>query len=432
MSLESIIGIIGTLVTIAVALGIKFEVFDVDLFRKRPAKDLFDQLVHKDTSESQRKKILKKLNSYEFFNNQITNEYIQSFELGKRRPEELLFDICDSNNIKPTDEMSKNVLGYIRDSLKTRYFEKRQSVNEELEAAIVEPIRFEKSAPISVNTYKEQIVYLSEELKKKYSVTCDKLTAILDKHNVKYSFLKATTDIWCRDYMPVQTPSGKLIQFTYDPSYLRGSKEWEDSRSDVKVVCEANGLTPRFSKINIDGGNVLICEDRAILTDRIYSENPDIDKDELKKKLAELLECEIIIIPAYRSKEDDLTGHADGMVRFVDRNTILGNCLANEYQYIKDGMQKAIEEFKLKYIEMPFFIEKKDPEHPYSAIGVYVNYLEVNNLIVMPIFGRKEEDDKAFSVLKATFPDRIIETIDYNEVAKEGGLLNCTTWVIKQ
>ena len=120
------------------------------------------------------------------------------------------------------------------------------------------------------------------------------------------------------------------------------------------------------------------------------------------------------------------------MVRFVDRNTIIGNCLANEYQYIKEGVQKAINDFNLQYIEMPFFIDKKDPKHPYSAIGVYVNYLEVNNLIVMPVFGRKEEDEKAINVMKATFPDRIIETINYNDVALEGGLLNCTTWVLKQ
>ena len=48
----------------------------------------------------------------------------------------------------------------------------------------------------------------------------------------------------------------------------------------------------------------------------------------------------------------------------------------------------------------------------------------------MPIFGR-EEDNQAIEVMKQTFPDRIIETIDYNDVALEGGLLNCTTWVRK-
>lgn len=432
MSIESVIGIIASLLTIAMAFGIKFEVIDVDVFNKRPAKEVFDNLLSKKTTDAKRKKLLKKLNKYEFFNKQIKKEYINSFELKKRGPEELLFDICDKNNIVPTDDMCKSVLGYVREPLKTKYLEKRQAVKNEPTIDSQEQMMNKKPEVKVINPFGEQIVYLSEELKKKYPNTCDKLIGILDKHHVKYSFLKATKDIWCRDYMPVQTPSGRLIQFTYDPSYLRGNKEWEDSRSDVRKVCKENGFTPEFSNINIDGGNVLICEDRAILTDRIYSENPGIDKETLKSKLADLLECEIIIIPAYRSKEDDLTGHADGMVRFVDRNTIIGNCLANEYQYIKEGVQKAINDFNLQYIEMPFFIDKKDPKHPYSAIGVYVNYLEVNNLIVMPVFGRKEEDEKAINVMKATFPDRIIETINYNDVALEGGLLNCTTWVLKQ
>lgn len=50
----------------------------------------------------------------------------------------------------------------------------------------------------------------------------DNTNPVLHKSNVKYAFLKGTKDIWCRDYMPVQTESGKFIQFKYNPSYLKG------------------------------------------------------------------------------------------------------------------------------------------------------------------------------------------------------------------
>ena len=92
-------------------------------------------------------------------------------------------------------------------------------------------------------------------------------------------------------------------------------------------------------------------------------------------------------------------------------------------------MQKVIEQYNLEYIDMAFF-ELKDFKHPLSAVGVYVNYLEVNNLIVLPIFSR-DEDKQAVEILKTAFPDKVIETINYNDVAYEGGLVNCTTWVIK-
>ena len=272
----------------------------------------------------------------------------------------------------------------------------------------------------------KKIVYLSELLEERYPESFKRLTSILKKHNVDYRLLKGTKDIWCRDYMPIQTESGKLVQFRYEPSYLKGNKEWEESRSDVREVCQLNGFEPIFSNINLDGGNVLLCSGRAIVSDRIFKENPEYtDKEILVKELSELLEAEVIIIPALNG---DMTGHADGMVRFVDYDTILGNNRSDEYKYWTYSIEKVLKEKSLKYIDVPFF-EPKDSKHPLSAIGVYVNYLEVNNLIVLPVFGR-EEDKQVIRILQETFPNKLIETINYDDVAYEGGLLNCTTWVV--
>jgi agmatine deiminase len=194
-------------------------------------------------------------------------------------------------------------------------------------------------------------------------------------------------------------------------------------------MCRANGIRPVFSDINLDGGNVLGFSDKAIISDRVFSENHKYtDKEALIAEIKGLLEVsEIIVIPSQKS---DYTGHADGMVRFVDRNTILGNDRAHEYKYWRDGINKVIEKHKLNYIDIPFF-DYKDRKHPDSAIGIYVNYLEVKDLIVLPVFevpGNK--DDEAVRLFKEIFPDRKIETINYNEVALHGGVLNCSTWTV--
>ena len=211
---------------------------------------------------------------------------------------------------------------------------------------------------------------------------------------------------------------------------MKGNPEWEASRSDVDKIHRLNNINATPSDINLDGGNVLICEGRAILSDRIFGENPDYERETLIKELSRLLECEIIIIPSLRSKEEDFTGHADGMVRFVDRNTIVGNNRANEYKYWQEGIKKVLDTYNLTYIDIPSIIQKKDPKHPESAIGVYVNFLDVNDLIVVPVFGR-DEDKEVVDILQKAYPNKQIETIDYNEVALEGGLLNCTTWVVR-
>ena len=424
MSFESIIGIIASLITIFLAVkGV--IVLARKCFLKPPMSTLFTQLLNQELTDKERRVILKKLNGYDLINNRIKEQYIQNFALENRKQEALLFDICDSNDIEPTIEICKNLIGNNMPSLRTKYLEKRQNKKESTSPTDSQTIDSGETGKFSVESG-VQVVYMSELLKTNYPETCSRLIKILEMHDVKYAFLKGTKDIWCRDYMPIQTESGKFIQFKYDPSYLKGNKEWEASRSDVKEVCRVNGIEAQFSDINLDGGNVLICDGKAILSNRIFSENSNWDKEKLVSELSKLLECEIIIIPA---ENDDMTGHADGMVRFVNRNTILGNKLADEYKYWREGMEKVIEQYGLKYIDVPFFLPK-DPKHPHSAIGIYVNYLEVNNLIVLPVFGR-DEDKQAVDVLRQAFPDRVIETIDYNDVAQEGGLLNCTTWVVR-
>lgn len=424
--MESTIGIVsGIIGIIAGIIGIVEFVIWLKKKLKSPAKELFNQLLDKSLPDTEHRKILKRLNKTPLISNRIKEEYIQSFVLGKRGKETVLFDICNSNDIEPTNDICKGLIGSYMPSMMGRYMEQRQSHNE--------PTMEETTQKNEMNVAKQftqrggkQTVYLSELLKTKFPTSCENLVQILEQHDVKYVFLKGTKDIWCRDYMPIQTPSGKLIQFKYDPSYLRGEKEWEESRSDVREVCRLNNIDAQFSEINIDGGNVLLCDGRAILSDRIFSENPDWDHDELVNELTKLLESEVIIIPA---QHGDMTGHADGMVRFVNKGTILGNRLADEYKYWREGMQKVIVQYGLRYIDVPFLTDIKDPKHPISAIGIYVNYLEVNDLIVLPVFGR-EEDNQVVNILKEAFPDRTIETINYNEVAQEGGLLNCSTWVI--
>lgn len=275
----------------------------------------------------------------------------------------------------------------------------------------------------------KQTVYMSALMNTRYPQTCKRLTDILSRHNIPYAFLEGTKDIWCRDYMPVQTPSGKLIQFTYDPSYLKSAK-YADSRSDVKHVDEINGFKPIFSDINLDGGNVVMYGNKAIITDRVFSENPEWDKTDLRAELSKLLECEIIIIPAYKL-EYDFTGHADGMMRLIDENAVLVNDLNEDFAYMRKDIVKALDSANLKYVNFPFFDHKikGNSEH---AIGIYINYLEVGDLIVMPVFGVPgNKDVEALAKLKEVFPDKIIETIDYNEIALMGGVLNCTTWIIR-
>ena len=412
MSVESIIGIASGLIAIG-----SFVAMLWNRFKKKSVSELLHKLVDTNLSPKEQKDILRKINR-RLEGHPISEAYIEGFALKNMKREAVFKDICLKNNIYPKTDICKSFLNADMKKFRDEYDTLKASIGAE------EPST-EAATPTPANK-KEQTVYMSELLMEKYPDTCKRLISILEKHNIKYAFIKGTNDIWCRDYMPVRTESGKLIQFKYEPSYLKGKPEWEALRSDVHVICELNGLKVQESDINLDGGNVLICDGRAIISNRVFTENPDRSKDYIMNELSRLLECEIIFIPDQKS---DMTGHADGMVRFVDRNTILGNNLAAEYDNWSNPMLKVLKEYNLSYIDVPFYEPKYDRKHPLNAEGIYVNYLEVNNLIVLPEFGRNE-DKEAFAVIQKAFPDKVIETIDYNDVALEGGLLNCTTWVV--
>lgn len=273
------------------------------------------------------------------------------------------------------------------------------------------------------------IVYLSENLNSdfRFTETCNRLIKLLEKNSIKYNFIKATNDIWCRDYMPIQVRDKTFVQFRYEPSYLKTDLKLQ---SDPKEVCRANNIEPQFSEIKLDGGNVVNWTDRTIITDRVFDENPQYkSKMKLISEIEKLLDTEIILIPQIKS---DMTGHADGLVRFVDRNTVLGNARDSEFKYWKNGVNRVMKNYGISYIDIPF-LDHKEKDRPDHAIGCYVNYLEVENLIVLPIFETENNDDqKVYDKFREIFPDRKLEVINYNEIGYYGGLLNCTTWTIKE
>ncbi len=269
-------------------------------------------------------------------------------------------------------------------------------------------------------------VYFSELLKENSSF--QKIEQVLKKHQINFGFLKDTKDIWVRDYMPIQTDINKFVQFRYEPTYLA-----EDLllQSNPKDVCKSNGFAPLFSDINLDGGNVVKWTDRVILTDRIFAENPQFsDKNQLVIEIENLLNAKVIIIPQIKS---DFTGHADGLVRFYDKKTIMGNSLKDEYKYWGEAMKKLIQQYGFKYIDMPVFDYKVQYKNKsMSAIGCYMNYLEIGNLIIFPVFELEgNKDIEAFDLISSLYPKKNIEQININEIAIKGGHMNCVSWNIK-
>mgnify|MGYP000002473550 CR=1 FL=1 len=282
----------------------------------------------------------------------------------------------------------------------------------------------------------------------KYHNDWQRIKSILEKHKISYSLLEGTKDIWARDYMPVTDGKGQLVQFIYEPSYLKDMRHRQTKPEQILI----NGKRPTNTSINfkLDGGNYVKHGNKVIITERIFEENnlctEEISEnrrvEQLKKifhtpfnsvqqkaiqDLESFLNLEVIIIPSYDS-EVDLTGHSDGYMRFISEGVVLISSLSEEEEDFAIKMVAALKRYKLDHKEMPCYLYYH-PDHPCSAIGCYLNYLELDNLIIFPIFDIKPQvDNDAIARIKKLFPNKHIEPIIINDIANEGGLMNCISW----
>ncbi|MEJ8803425.1 agmatine deiminase family protein [Pontibacter sp. H249] len=265
-------------------------------------------------------------------------------------------------------------------------------------------------------------LYLADTLPKKYPNFYQEFEKVLTKCNFSYSLLPGTKDIWCRDYMPIQVARDHFVQFVYNPDYLQSNK-WLKTISDTDKICQAIGISPSKSNILVDGGNVVRAKGKVIMCDKVFRENPHIPEKQLIRKLHEQLEVDqVIFIPT-----TDAIGHSDGMVRFLDDKTVLINDYSKEKSQFQLAFRMALHNSGLNWIEIPY--------NPYQnqkyiqANGIYINYLQMKDVVIIPMFGF-EEDKAVVKQFEKLFPKSRIATIDSNSIADEGGVLNCITWNI--
>ncbi|WP_339735966.1 agmatine deiminase family protein [uncultured Sunxiuqinia sp.] len=256
------------------------------------------------------------------------------------------------------------------------------------------------------------------------------LEAIITKAGYMVKLLLSTTDedYYCRDYMPVQLGENDFVQFVFRPiDYYDENQIWEIT--NPVIVQQVNRLPqPRFSGLILDGGNIAKTSDKVIITDKVITDNRyQFNSDEdIMTELKKNLKCKVIVIPAYPNEE---TGHADGLIRFVNENTVLLNDTTEEPE--KEWLNKVraiLESNELTWLDIPCTLTMDQK----TANGLYINYLHVGNLIVVPQFKQKE-DDRALQIMQQLFgtKNKVIP-LDARWIAKFGGVLNCATWTVKE
>lgn len=274
--------------------------------------------------------------------------------------------------------------------------------------------------------WEKNYVLVADLLRKRYPVVFRKLSTILSKRGVPLNEVPNNRDIWIRDAAPVEVNSNEFVQFRYQPDYLRKDK-------DLITPAQAfSGLSfiksPQKSKLVIDGGNIVGTASTAILTDKVFTENPTRDPDELENELKCLLQVQrLIFIP---QETGDIIGHSDGMVRFLTDKQVILNDYRKEEPELGEELEEILTSNGIKFTRIPYVPEDQVFDGIPSAVGNYVNFLRVGNLMIVPAYGFPEDEIVQKLVVKL-LPQCMVESLPCRDLAEEGGVLNCATWTIR-
>ncbi len=276
-----------------------------------------------------------------------------------------------------------------------------------------------------ITDFETNTIYFSELLKQNFAETFNEIIEVLKKFKIIPHLLPKTKDIWARDYMPIQVSQKKFIEYRYDPDYLQGKyKGYRDLKTYPDIVCDSLGLKTQKSDIILDGGNIVKSNNCVILTDKVVVENRlSYSKYELIEHLKRIFEVEnIVLIP--QDKKDKF-GHSDGMVRFIDNETVLVN-----YYYKTDSiLLSRIKAAGLTPKFLEYKVKKKNKNN-----WAYINFLQTKDLILLPELGI-DEDKEAFEQIEGYYSEykgRIFQININDEVIRLGGALNCISWTIKE
>jgi agmatine deiminase len=265
-------------------------------------------------------------------------------------------------------------------------------------------------------------VFLAAMLKDRHPGLFTQLQSRLISHDIEVRLLDKVRDVWARDYCPIQIGPRQFVKFHYDPDYL---KDEPDLKTGDEIVKSIRGLGRcRRSDINLDGGNIVASTTKAILTEKVFKENPDRNRSDLRNKLQELLQVdELIVVP---KEPFDRFGHTDAMVRFIDEHSVLVNDYSKVDPAFGERLLKVLRRYQLKIDTLPYFHEKRSRAGIPSAVGCFTNFLRTKKVLLAPVYGTKV-DHVALRKLETVFSGLPIVTLDCTDLAREGGILNCVS-----
>lgn len=269
-------------------------------------------------------------------------------------------------------------------------------------------------------------LYSSKHRRNKFN----KLIAELgDAISQRSQLLTYETDcIWIRDWFPINM-GDHLISFQVATDYM-DRKEAQQVQRQHDQIRSSFPLLPNLpivpSNIVLDGGNVVMDSEHAIISKKVVRDNPGMSEDQLVGQLNDLLFRKIILIEA---EENDPTGHADGQCQFLADGILLINDLSGVAPVIWRRNLVSLGELQLSIVPLPYSPTDNIKAGWPSLQGNYVNFTATAYDVLFSTFG----DEQAETVIRRRTMDadplaRPCTFTGTKVIDELGGGLHCASW----
>jgi len=267
-------------------------------------------------------------------------------------------------------------------------------------------------------------IYISTLLQTSYPIVYQQLTEAFNECGTKYAILPYSEQVWAREYMPVNKGNGEYIGFKFLPDYLYSNRLQRNKITNQDRVIEKFAVT-LVDKTNVvlDGSNFVFCDNKVIMTDKIFLENPGIQQSKLISEIENTCKAELVLIPW-----DTLEpyGYADRIVSYIGNGQVLlnnyGQCTSRK-NYGKHLHKILSSHFDIT--ELHFEVIAKG-----NHSRIYINYLDTPECLFLPALSKDYSfsgDKAARDTFKQIFkkPIRQVYTLPMH---KHGAGLHSVTW----
>ena len=251
----------------------------------------------------------------------------------------------------------------------------------------------------------------------------DTMPLVRDKFPSEILVEAEVHDIWMRDFTTVNPYDP--VQFAYNGTYFPTSDIPRGVQASFNTFAKENNIYFREANYILDGGNIVDNFDGSIVATERFLEENNLSYAEGVEALKETYGAQYAAIIPY---DDDIMGHADGMVMFVDDVLFVNNYQEPFRSTMLERLKAGLPE-KITIVEVDVEVDITEWKDFASACGIHINSLVTPRHVYVPTFGDTTADEAFVATLKQ-HTDKTVHTVPAQNVCFMGGSVRCLSWQI--